>query len=118
MRVFDLLTTSDSEDNPSSRPRTESEDQPRLRRSRTETVRDKIEKYSEPDLDFDQIAMPEIAVSVYFVDKATKLGSINTVAKVKRVLRYHHLTRCRVDDKDYPPNQEYFLYSCGKVKTC
>ena len=31
--------------------------------------------------------------------------------KLKRVIRYQHLTRDHVDDKDYPPTQEYFLYS-------
>lgn len=117
MRVFDLLTTSsddshsksDSEDEPAPRPRS---------RGESKSVREKIEKYSDSDLGYDQIAMPEIEVSVYFVDKEEKLGTVDTVAKVKRVLRYQSLARCEVDDKDYPANQEYFLYSCGKVNSC
>ena len=111
MRVFDLLTTSSEEIHPKS----VSEDQTPFPRSRTDTIKDKIDKYSDYDLAYDQIAMPEIEVEVYFVDKEKRLGSLNTMAKVKRVLRYHHLARSRVDDKDYPPNQEYFLYSDGKV---
>ena len=30
--------------------------------------------------------------------------------------RYQHLTRDFVDEKDYPPTQEYFLYSDDKVQ--
>ena len=30
-------------------------------------------------------------------------------------VRYHHLTRDYVDEKDYSPTQEYFLYSDQKV---
>ena len=112
MRVFDLLTTSSDD----SHSKAESDDEPApRRRAESKSIREKIDKYSDSDLGYDQIAMPEIEVSVYFVDKEEKLGTVDTVAKVKRVLRYHHLTRCEVDDKDYPPNQEYFLYSCGKV---
>ena len=112
MRVFDLLTTSSDD----SHSKAEAEDEPAPRkRAESKSIREKIDKYSDSDLDYEQIAMPEIEVSVYFVDKEEKLGTVDTVAKVKRVLRYHHLTRCEVDDKDYPLNQEYFLYSCGKV---
>ena len=114
MRVFDLLTT--SSDDSHSKAESDEEPVPRTRKE-SKSIRDKIEKYSDSDLGYDQIAMPEIEVSVYFVDKEEKLGTVDTVAKVKRVLRYHHLTRCEVDDKDYPPNQEYFLYSCGKVNS-
>ena len=114
MRVFDLLTTSSDD----SHSKAEAEDEPAPRkRAESKSIREKIDKYSDSDLDYEQIAMPEIEVSVYFVDKEEKLGTVDTVAKVKRVLRYHHLTRCEVDDKDYPPNQEYFLYSCGKVNS-
>ena len=112
MRVFDLLTSCDD-----SHSKSESEEE-QGPRTRAQSVRDKIDKYSDSDLSYDQIAMPEIEVSVYFVDNEEKLGTVDTVAKVKRVLRYHHLARCEVDDKDYPANQEYFLYSCGKVNSC
>ena len=112
MRVFDLLTTSCDE----SHSKSKDEEEP-LRRTRHQSIRDKIKEYSDSELGYDQINMPEIEVSVYFVDKEEKLGTVDTVMKVKRVLRYHHLARCAVDDNDYPPNQEYFLYSCGKVNT-
>ena len=115
MRVFDLLTTSSEEIHP--HPKSVSEDKfdfPESRRN-SYSIKDKIDQYSDYDLAYDQIAMPEIEVEVYFVDKEKRLGSLDTVAKVKRVLRYHHLARSRVDEKDYPANQEYFLYSDGKV---
>ena len=115
MRVFDLLTTSSEEIHP--HPKSVSEDKfdfPESRRN-SYSIKDKIDQYSDYDLAYDQIAMPEIEVEVYFVDKEKRLGFLDTVAKVKRVLRYHHLARSRVDEKDYPANQEYFLYSDGKV---
>ena len=113
MRVFDLLTTSSEESHP--HPKSEEKtDFPGSRRN-SQSIKDKIDQYSDYDLAYDQIAMPEIEVEVYFVDKEKRLGTVNTTAKVKRVLRYHHLARSRVDEKDYPANQEYFLYSDGKV---
>ena len=35
--------------------------------------------------------------------------------KLKRTIRYHHLTRDLVDETSYPPTQEYILYSHNKV---
>ena len=34
-----------------------------------------------------------------------------TQMKLKRTIRYHHLTRDFVDEASYPPTQEYILYS-------
>ena len=31
------------------------------------------------------------------------------------LFRYHHLQRDSVDEKDYPPSQEYFLYADNQV---
>jgi len=31
--------------------------------------------------------------------------------KLKRIIRYHHLTRNSVDEETYPPNQQYILYT-------
>ena len=36
--------------------------------------------------------------------------------KLKRTIRYHHLTRDLVDETSYPPTQEYILYSHNKVQ--
>ena len=36
--------------------------------------------------------------------------------KLKRTIRYHHLTRDLVDENSYPPTQEYILYSHNKVR--
>jgi hypothetical protein len=36
--------------------------------------------------------------------------------KLKRTIRYHHLTRDLVDEAGYPPTQEYILYSHNKVR--
>merc|ERR1719438_158357 len=52
--------------------------------------------------------MPEIEVEVSIndcpqVEKARM--------KLKRVIRFNHLSRDFVDEDDYPPTQEYFLYS-------
>ncbi len=38
-----------------------------------------------------------------------------TQMKLKRTIRYHHLTRDFVDEASYPPTQEYILYSHNKV---
>ncbi len=35
--------------------------------------------------------------------------------KLKRCIRYHHLSRDFVDEAGYPPTQEYILYSHNKV---
>ena len=36
-----------------------------------------------------------------------KLGEVETRIKLKRVMRYQHLSRDFVDEKDYLPSQEY-----------
>ena len=107
MRVFDLLTTNHENSHRSS----ESVEETTAER----TDGEKIKKYSDTDLPYDQIAMPEIEVTVSFVDKEERIGDFKTLMKVKQVLRYQHLSRSSVDDRDYPANQEYFLYSNGKV---
>merc|ERR1712106_279888 len=58
------------------------------------------------------ISRPEIEVVVYFgEDDAAVENGIAARMKIKRVIRDHHLTRDFVDEKGYPPTQEYFLYS-------
>ena len=39
----------------------------------------------------------------------------DTQMKLSRVMRYQHLGRDYVDEDDYPPSQEYFLYADSKV---
>ena len=40
----------------------------------------------------------------------------DTQMKLSRVMRYQHLGRDYVDEDDYPPSQEYFLYADSKVR--
>ena len=108
MTVFDLLNNSQNESQRSGSDHVEEA-------AASQTVGDKIKKYSDFDLSYEDIAMPEMEVTVYFVDKDEKLGEVNTVMKTKQVLRYQHLARSFIDDKDYSPNCTYFLFSCGKV---
>jgi len=75
------------------------------------SIKEKLKKYSDDHLTFDQIASQEIDVTVYFADKDTKIGEVNTRMKLKRIMRYQHLSREFVDRDDYPQNQEYFLYT-------
>ena len=79
------------------------------------TVQDKLKKYSDDHLTFDEISMPEIEVTAYFMGREGTLGTVETRMKLKRVMRYQHLSRDFVDEKDYPPAQEYFLYANEKV---
>ena len=116
MRVFDLLTGSAQENHRASSGPDEKTKESNEAREREQTVRDKIEKYSDYDLPYEKIAMPEIEVTVYFADTEETLGQLDTVMKTKHVLRYKHLARTFVDERDYPPSSTYFLYSCGEVR--
>ena len=82
---------------------------------KSSSIKEKLKKYSDDHLKFDQIASQEIEVTVYFADKDTKIGEVNTRMKLKRIMRYQHLSREFVDRDDYPQNQEYFLYTDDKV---
>ncbi|XP_023326537.1 uncharacterized protein LOC111699967 [Eurytemora carolleeae] len=104
MTVFQFMTGGD----------TECVNQPRIPDSEAgksdilkKPLNEKLEEYSEDCLDYDDIAMPEVGVTVYF----DEVNPVETKLKMKRIIRYHHLTRDIVDEKDYPPSQEYFLYS-------
>ena len=115
MRVFELMTGGDAEvvnqkTEDSSEEATESSSE-----EHEATVQDKLKKYSDDHLSFEEISMPEIEVTVYFMGKNGKLGEVETRVKLKRVMRYQHLSRDFVDEKDYPPSQEYFLYADDKV---
>jgi len=114
MTVFDLMTGGDEEN---VNQKSTVERKPPMRRSvDKENVKDKIEFYSDFDLSFGDIAMPEIPVTVYYEGKdGTRLGEVDTKMKLGRVLRYQHLGRDFVDEDDYPPSQEYFLYADNQV---
>lgn len=71
----------------------------------------KLEEYGDSNLAYEDIAMPEVEVEVSFGQGE---GVVLAKMKLKRVIRYHHLSRDHVDEKDYPPTQEYFLYACHK----
>ena len=77
------------------------------------SLKDKIDRHNDNQLDYENIAMPEVDVDVFYDDDEEHF--VRAKMKLKRVLRYHHLTRDYVDEKDYPPTQEYFLYSDQKV---
>ena len=115
MTVFDLMTGGD-EENINQAP-TEERKAP-LRRDVSMDVKDKIEFYSDFDSTYENIAMPEVPVTVYFEGKNGKqcgVECVTTKMKLARVLRYQHLGRDFVDEEDYPPSQEYFLYADRKV---
>ena len=77
------------------------------------SVKDKINRHNDNQISYENIAMPEVDVDVFYDNDEE--NCVRAKMKLKRVLRYHHLTRDHVDEKDYPPTQEYFLYSDLKV---
>jgi len=116
MTVFDLMTGGDEENinqAPSQESQESQERKPSLRKNLSmENVKDKIEFYSDYDLHYQDIAMPEVSVTVYYETKdGVRQGEVDTRMKLGRVLRYQHLARDFVDEDDYPPSQEYFLYA-------
>ena len=119
MSVFELMTGGDQGANFINQTNTEEqEDQVDVRYQsecvmRRKSIREKLEKYGDSYLPYSDIAMPEVRVEV------TMQGcdEVETVKmKLKRVIRYQHLTRDFVDEADYPPTQEYFLYSDKTVE--
>jgi len=109
MTVFDLMTGGD-EENVNQPPIKESQSM-RRRKIPMENIKEKIDFYSDYDCHYEDIAMPEIPVTVYYETKDGKPQGLDTKMKLGRVLRYQHLGRDFVDEDDYPPSQEYFLYA-------
>ena len=115
MRVFDLMTGGDLDVvNHHGKDEIDDGAEPSTQDNEA-TVQDKLKKYSDDHFTFDEISMPEIEVTAYFMGRDGKLGEVETRIKLKRVMRYQHLSRNFVDEKDYPPSQEYFLYANEKV---
>ena len=115
MTVFELMTGGDQGANFINQTNTEEEkeDQVDVRCQsksvlRRKSIREKLEKYGDSYLPYRDIAMPELKVEV----SVQGCDETETVTmKLKRVIRYQHLTRDFVDEADYPPTQEYFLFS-------
>ena len=123
MKVFDLMTGGEKGAeyvNQPNKPKNDQRDHvdgnsvDRKSLNRSKSVKHKLDRHNDNQLTYESIAMPEIAVEVYFDNHEN--SSVRAKMKLKRVMRYQHLTRDFVDEKDYPPTQEYFLYSDQKVK--
>ena len=109
MTVFDLMTGGDVGDecvNDASEDETDFSQKKKL--NRTKSIKKKLEEYNDCYLSYDKISMPEIEVEVS-VSGCAQVERARM--KLKRVIRFNHLTRDFVDEDDYPPTQEYFLYS-------
>ena len=74
---------------------------------RSKSMKEKLEKYSDQNISYTDIHMPEIQVEFSIHPNLKHTASI----KLRKVIRYHHLLRDLVDESDYPPTQEYMLYS-------
>jgi len=121
MKVFDLMTGGDESGEYINQMNSSADEidfptnKKLTRQEKNDAVKNKLEEYADSYLDYEDISRPEIEVLVYFgKGAAAEENGITARMKMKRVIRYHHLTRDYVDEKDYPPTQEYFLYSDEK----
>jgi len=78
----------------------------------TRSTKQSLEKYSDKDVDYHGITLPELDVEFSYGPGLTYEGKL----KLRRVIRYHHLARDFVDEKDYPANNEYIMYSYSYIK--
>merc|ERR1712025_1467366 len=74
MTVFDLMSNGEQS----------SAEEPDLDLKCSSSIKEKLKKYSDDHLKFGQIASQEIEVTVYFADKETKIGEVDTKMKLKR----------------------------------
>ena len=75
---------------------------------------DKLKKFSDDHLSFEDICMPEIEVTCFYADEGeNRIGEVQTTMKLRRVMEYQHLSTDI--EEDYPQNQEYLLYTDDKV---
>ena len=117
MTVFELMTGGDENEDHINQESTFTEKPNNHSEAEIENIKEKIEFYSDYDLHYLDIAMPEIPVTVYYERRdGTQMGEVHTKMKLQRVLRYQHLGRDFVDEDDYPPSQEYFLYADSQVR--
>ena len=120
MTVFDLMTGGDEgaqlinkEYKSGDQDEADGPEEARKGRNLKLSVKEKIDRHNDSQMTYENIAMPEVDVEVFYDDDEEHF--VRAKMKLKRVLRYHHLTRDFVDEKDYPPTQEYFLYADQKV---
>lgn len=76
---------------------------------------DKLKKFSDDHLSYEDICMPEIEVTCFYeADDEIRIGEVQTTMKLRRVMEYQHLSTDI--EEDYPQNQEYLLYTDDKVE--
>ena len=110
MTVFDLMTGGDvSDECVNDASEDEADFSQKMKLNRQKSIKKKLEENNESHLSYEQIAMPEIEVEVAMMNDCPQVEKARM--KLKRVIRFNHLTRDFVDEDDYPPTQEYFLYS-------
>ena len=110
MKVWDLMTRID-EDSAKAKCFSDLEDDEFPDTSPGE----KLKKFSDDHLSFEDICMPEIEVTCFYdADDETRIGEVQTTMKLRRVMEYQHLSTDI--EEDYPQNQEYLLYTDDKVE--
>jgi len=121
MTVFDLMTGGDESGKYVNQKSQSSDEADAMclkkvtREEKENALKSKLEQYNDSNLKYEDIAMPEIDVIAFFGDDGSKVDTcVHAKMKIKRVIRFQHLTRDFVDEKDYSPTQEYFLYSDEK----
>lgn len=113
MTVFDLMTGSAAEQEDIKPARSKStkygkkSEKGSQKKSDHPGIGDYLEKYSDHWMQYKEIHMPEVQVEVYYSHSLITTANL----KLRRVIRYHHLARDFIDEVDYPPTQEYLLYS-------
>lgn len=113
MTVFELMTRVEEEKINIVIPDEAQTRETREERDREDVpLKEKLRKYKE-DISYDDIPVKEIEVIVYFGDNQfDAIEKVSARMKLKRVLRFQHLSRDFVDELDYPSSQEYMLYVC------
>jgi len=73
----------------------------KTREEKSKALKAKLEEYNDGNLSYRDIAMPELEVLVYFGSSpGAEEQAVQASMKLKRVIRYHHLTRDYVDEND------------------
>lgn len=109
MKVFDLMTGDELINKPDDEVDSGCHQSHGEKRKEERKIQKQLDLYGDQNIKYHDIAMKEVRVKV-FLDGEESNG-VEARMKLKRIIRYHHLTRDHVDEDDYPPTQEYFLYS-------
>ena len=105
MTVFDLMTGGDDSGRYVNQMSVvgddvdEGSDKKTSREEKVNAVRAKLEEYNDSNLKYENIAMPEIDVVVYF--NSESLNGVNAKMKMKRVIRYYCLYKYRMLNKTF-----------------